>query len=102
MSFKSDCPIRSNRTITSTFPVIKSPIPFMPKTAHSLEDQSIYLISRHKWIFENIVISSGAPYTDCFKVYYQTIGESNNEGHCKITTKMHVYWIKNTMMKSII
>lgn len=40
----------------------------MPKTAKSEETQTLYIYSKHKFIIESKISTTGAPYTDTFNV----------------------------------
>ena len=40
----------------------------MPKNAKSEETQTLYLISKDKYILESIIQNSGVPYSDTFNL----------------------------------
>ena len=62
-------------------PIAAAGIPFMPKAARSDELQSLYFISRNKYIIESTIQNSGAPYTDCFNVKLKRTVESLEESN---------------------
>ena len=43
------------RRITATVPIANTGVPFVPKTAKATETQTIYLISKDKWIIEAVL-----------------------------------------------
>lgn len=51
-NLKDSCPLFFTQKWSSTFPVMSSGIPFMPKFAKTSETLKIYVISKHKWISE--------------------------------------------------
>ncbi len=60
-------------------PISAAGVPFMPKAARSDEVQSLYFVSKNKYIIQSIVQNSGAPYTDCFNVRLRRTVESYEE-----------------------
>ena len=60
------------RRITAIVPIANTGVPFVPKTARSTETQTIYFISKDKWILEGTVDTVGAPYADTFRVQFKT------------------------------
>lgn len=54
--------------MSAMVPISAAGIPFMPKAAKSDEIQSLYFVSRDKYIVQSIIRNSGAPYADCFNV----------------------------------
>lgn len=70
----------STRKINVTVPVSAAGVPFMPKTAKSEEIQNFYFISKHKWILEAKISTTGAPYTDTFNIQIRTTVESDEMG----------------------
>lgn len=59
------------------------------------------MISKHKWVLDNEVESSGAPYTDSFRVYYRTVCDSTPSS-CIIATRIFIHFLKNVMVKGVI
>ncbi len=51
----------------------------MPKAARSDEVQSLYFVSKNKYIIQSTVQNSGAPYTDCFNVRLRRTVENYEE-----------------------
>lgn len=49
-------------------PISAAGVPFMPKAARSDETQTLFFISKNKYIIQSVIQNSGAPYTDCFSV----------------------------------
>lgn len=48
-------------------------VPFMPKTAKSKETQILFFFSKHKFILESCICTSGVPYSDTFQIEYKHI-----------------------------
>jgi len=53
-------------------------------------------------MIESTVATTGAPYTDTFKIELRTTVESSEDGKCKVSLKLYINFVKNTMMKSVI
>lgn len=79
-NLKKTCPLMLQRKIRATVPVSGAGVPFMPKTARSVETQNLFIVSKHKWILEGTIETTGAPYTDTFKIQLRTVAESNENG----------------------
>lgn len=84
-------------------------VPFMPKTALSLEYQTLYFFSKHKFVIYSNFETRNAPYVDSFRLELKTTVTSNDDGillyylgMCKIYVEFYVNFVKNTMMKSVI
>ena len=72
-------PLESKRTVKAVFPIANSGVPFMPKTGNSEEKMVLRVYSKDKWMLENTIKSSGAPYTDTFQVHVKTVCETSKE-----------------------
>ena len=56
-------------------PVANSGVPFMPKQAKSDEENTLYIVSKDKYIIESIIQNSGVPYADTFNIRMKNIIE---------------------------
>jgi hypothetical protein len=63
-----------------TVPILNPGLPFVPKTARSRETQWVYFFSRHRWVLETEIVTTGAPLTDTFKVHSRIEVRSDEQG----------------------
>jgi hypothetical protein len=64
------------RKITSQIPLPPSNIPFMPKLAPTIEDQTMFLINKDKVVIESIVKNTGIPYCDSYQLRMKRVIET--------------------------
>lgn len=79
-NIKDNSPLKSTRKLNYTVPLANTGVPFMPKTAKAEEIQNLYFYSKHKFMIESTVATTGAPYTDTFRVEMRTTVESSEDG----------------------
>lgn len=109
-NIKFNTPLKIQRKLAAMVPISAAGVPFMPKAARSDETQSLYFVSKNKYIVESIIQNSGAPYTDSFNIRLKrTISSTQESTHIplildKVTFKVQMYvnFVKSTMMKSMI
>ena len=54
------------KKVVADVPLPASNIPFMPKSALTLEEHSLYLLNKNKYIMEAVVKTAGIPYCDAY------------------------------------
>jgi len=62
--------------VSAIVPLPSSGIPFMPKTSLTVEDHSLFIISKNKFVLESIIKNNGIPYCDSFDIRIKRTVES--------------------------
>lgn len=68
------------RKVSSTHPLPKTSVPFMPKFCESAEEYTLRIISKDLFTLDTMVQNRGAPYTDSFRVHTRTKYENTPTG----------------------